>query len=247
MKKIVFLSLSLMALLACNKEVITGPVQEVGYLSFALEADDIVVTTKATVTELDAYNVYIGNTSYNYGSEIKGKVLERTPGTYTIYAENMTPSAAEEGKGSLRLASESKTVTVTAGGTTVETLHCTAVNAKISVTFSDSFKNAFSTWDLTLGYESDDTRDLTIDETASASDAVFFYNINGKNLTLELSAIARQDSSTKTHTEKITLAAGYHYTVNYTAGANGYLGITVTADDALVDAEDTDVTVNPYN
>lgn len=245
MKKVIFIAAALFALAACNKEVINAPVSEVGYLSFDISADDIVVETKATVTNLDSYSVYVGSTSYNYGTQIKNKVIEKTPGTYAIYAENITPAAAHVGNGALRLASETKNITVTAGGTTTESLVCKAVNAKIDVNFEDSFKNAFSSWSVTLGYENDDTRDLT----TNAESESFFYNIDASkpDLTLDLTATPKSNGAAKTNSTKITLQAGYHYTINYSAGANGYVGITVTADDSLIDAEDETVTVNPYN
>ena len=246
MKKSIFIVASLLVFAACNKEVISDHSSDVGYLSFGLAADDVIVETKSQVTNLDSYSVYIDNTSYNYGSDIKGKVLEKSPRNYQVYAENITPEQAHSGNGELRLASPKQDVTVTAGATTTTTLACTAVNSKITLTFNDSFRAAFDSWGVVIGYEGSDERDMTV--TNESTNMVFFYNIHPtiENLELSLTATTKSDNSSKSNYTKFKLEAGHHYTVNYSAGANGFVGITVNADDQLIDAEDTNVTVNPY-
>lgn len=251
MKKVIFIAASLLAIAACNKAVFNVQ-NEVGYLNFNLAADDIIVTTKVNVSdvELGNYTVYVGKTSYNY-NEIKAKVLAINPGTYAVYAENITPDLAHtsnDGKGSLRLASASQEVQVAAGQTAGVELHCTAVNAKITVTFDDSFRTAFSSWGVTLGYENDNTRNKTVTNETSAQDAVFFYNIHKtiKNLAFVLSATPKHGGDAMKNTTTLPIQAGYHYTVNYSAGTSGYVNITVTAEDSLTDADPTNVTVNPY-
>lgn len=248
MKKVIFIAASLLAIAACNKAVFNVQ-NEVGYLNFNLAADDIIVTTKVNVSdvELGNYTVYVGKTSYNY-NEIKAKVLAIDSGTYDVYAENMTPAMAHEGNGSLRLASDPQNIEVAAGQTSSVTLHCTAVNAKITVTFDDSFRTAFSSWGVTLGYENDNTRNKTVTNETSAQDAVFFYNIHKtiKNLAFVLSATPKHGGDAMKNTTTLPIQAGYHYTVNYSAGTSGYVNITVTAEDSLTDADPTNVTVNPY-
>lgn len=258
MKKVIFIAASLLAIAACNKPVFNVQ-NEVGYLNFNLAADDIIVTTKAVVKDLDGYIVHVdnntyGNKTYDYGT-IKDEVLEITPDSYTVYAENKTPEKAHEGNGSLRLASAPQEVTVAAGGTSEVTLHCTAVNAKITVTFDESFKAAFDSWNVTLGYEKDNTRNMTVTNETSAENAVFFYNIyydsitneSITNLAFALSATTKHGGNAKTKTTTLEkIKAGHHYTVNYSAGTSGYVDITVSADDQLLNGGTSDVTVNPY-
>ena len=251
MKKVIFIAASLLAIAACNKAVFNVQ-NEVGYLNFNLAADDIIVTTKVNVSdvELGNYTVYVGKTSYNY-NEIKAKVLAIDSGTYDVYAENITPDVAHtsnDGKGSLRLASDPQSIEVAAGQTSNVTLYCRAVNAKITVTFDDSFKTAFSSWGVTLGYENDNTRNKTVTNETSAQDAVFFYNIHKtiKNLAFALSATPKHGGDAKTNTTTLPIQAGYHYTVKYSAGTSGYVNITVTAEDSLNDGGTTTVPVNPY-
>lgn len=247
MKKVIFIAASLLAIAACNKPVFNVQ-NEVGYLNFNLAADDIIVTTKAVSEEqLGNYTVHVGDNSYKYGT-INANVLAINPGTYAVYAENMNPDKAHEGNGSLRLASAPQEVTVAAGQTSKVTLHCTAVNAKITVTFDDSFKAAFSEWSVTLGYENDNTRNKTVTHGTSAQDAVFFYNIHKtiKNLAFALSATPKHGGDAKTKTKTLEIQAGHHYTVNYSAGTSGYVDITVSADDQLLNGGTSDVTVNPY-
>jgi len=245
MKKVIFIAAALCALAACNKEVISAPSSEVGYLSFGLSADDVIIETKAvTAAELDLYKVYIGNTSHTYGTDIKNKVLEIAPGNYNVYAENISAEEAHNGNGALRLATANQQISVEAGATTTTTLNCVAVNSKINVTFSDSFKKAFSSWSVVIGYEGNNDRDKTI--THESTNAEFFYNVHQTVENIELALTASATDISKSHTTKFKLQAGYHYTVNYSAGENGFVGITVTADDNLIDADDTNVTVNPY-
>lgn len=246
MKKVIFIAASLLAIAACNKPAINVQ-NEVGYLSFNLAADDIIVTTKAAVEDVDSYTVYVGETSYTYGTQVKDQVLEISPGSYAVYAENITPEAAHEGNGSLRLASESQNITVAAGQTSDVELACKAVNAKITVTFDDSFKAAFSSWDVVLGYNGDESRNFTITNETENTD--YFYNIHpeGTGLKLNLTALPKVNAeNSKTNTTTLDIEAGYHYTVNYSAGTSGYVDITVTADDSLIEAEPKNVTVNPY-
>lgn len=246
MKKVIFIAASLLAIAACNKPAINVQ-NEVGYLSFNLAADDIIVTTKAAVEDVDSYTVYVGEKSYNYGEAVKGKVLEIEPGSYGVYAENMTPEAAHEGNGTLRLASEVNNITVAAGQTTEATLACKAVNAKITVTFEDSFEAAFSSWQVVLGYNGDDSRNLTIDEKTQNTE--YFYNIHSEEKGLKLILTAHptvNPGNPRTNNTTLDIKAGHHYTVNYSAGTSGYVDITVTADDSLTDVDPTTVTVNPY-
>ena len=249
MKKVIFIAASLLAIAACNKPVFNVQ-NEVGYLNFNLAADDIIVTTKAPVEELGGYTVYVGDTRYEYAN-IKDKVLEINPGKYAVYAENITPDLAHksnDGNGALRLASASQEVQVAAGQTAGVELHCTAVNAKITVTFDESFKAAFDSWNVTLGYENDNTRNKTVTNGTSEQDAVFFYNIHEsiKNLAFALSATPKHGGNAKTKTTTLEIQAGHHYTVNYSAGTSGYVDITVSADDQLLNGGTSDVTVNPY-
>ena len=246
MKKVIFIAASFFALVACNKEVINTLSTDVGYLLFNITSNDIVVETKALVTDVDSYKVHIGNTSYTYGTDVKNKVLTLSPATYAVYAENISATKAEEGNGALRLASESENITVAAGETTTTTLECKAVNAKISVEFTDSFKKAFVSWNVSLKYGNSDNRNLTVTETTT--DANYFYNIlENEQLKLNLQAcVVSNDTNPKSNTQLITLQSGYHYTVKYSAGDNGFVSINVTADDQLIDADDTNVTVNPY-
>lgn len=257
MKKVIFIAASLLAIAACNKPVFNVQ-NEVGYLNFNLAADDIIVTTKAVVKDLDGYIVHVenntyGNKTYDYGT-IKAKVLAIQPGTYAVYAENMTPADAHEGNGALRLASASQPVTVVADQTAGVELHCTAVNAKITVTFDESFKAAFSSWNVVLGYDIDSetetetgNRKFTI--TQPTEKAEYFYNIHpdGAGLKLDLTAYLKVDNTqSRTNTTNLPIEAGYHYTVEYSAGASGYVNITVSAEDSLENGGTTDVPVNPY-
>lgn len=245
MKKVIFIAASLLAIAACNKPVFNVQ-NEVGYLNFNLAADDIIVTTKA-VENLDDYTVHVGNNAYTYGT-IKAEVLAIDKGTYAVYAENINPEKAHENNGSLRIATTPQNITVAAGQTSNVLLECKAVNAKITVTFDESFKAAFSSWEVTLGYENDNTRNMTVTDETSAENAVFFYNIHEtiKNLAFALSATPKHGGTPKTNTKTLEIQAGYHYTVNYSAGPSGYVNITVTATDSLTEADPTNVTVNPY-
>lgn len=245
MKKVILIAASLVAFASCIKDV--DVTSEKGYLRFNLAADDIVVTTKAvTDDQLNAYTVYVGETFHTYG-DIKGKALELNPETYSIYAENMTPGMAHEGNGALRLASPSQEVTITAGKTEDVTLACKVVNAKITVKFDSSFQAAFSSFQVVIGYddvEDEDNRHLTI-----TNDADCFYNIrpDGNGLNLYLTATPRVGAeNTKTNSTPLAIQAGHHYTVNYSAGTSGYVNITVTADDTLIEEDPQNITVNPY-
>ena len=64
MKKTLILVAALVSLAACNKAVIDTPVAGEGFLSFSLNADDVLVSTKAVVADdkLEDYNVILAPT-----------------------------------------------------------------------------------------------------------------------------------------------------------------------------------------
>ena len=248
MKKVIFIAVALCALAACNKEVISAPSSEVGYLSFGLSADDVIVETKAAVTDFTGYKVHVGESSYDYQSVSSGMVLPLAPGTYNIYAENISPSAAEEGNGALRLASASQNVTIVSGETISRTLHCEATNAKIEVEFDESFKKAFSSYTLEIDYKDlvQPFRKKRITSTTAVDDTKFFYNIYSDKPEIGLSLSAQNAASTTIENFKyFTLEAKKRYVVKYSAGANGYLNVQVTANNDLTSVN-KDYTVNPY-
>lgn len=245
MKKTIFIAASLLALAACNKEVIYAPAAGgMGTLNLSVASDDnITVVTKAAVST-DAFTVNIINdeeTVVKTGTPTALAVVLLDADTYHVYAENMTADAALEGNGKLHIAGQCAPFELVAGGTATAVVNCESVNSKITVSFADSFTNAFSSY--TVNYDQlNGDRDFT--NVVAGTD--YYYNITENNIVdVKLTATAAHDSSSHTHTQQITLQAGYHYSVVYSAGSNGQVTVTVTADDHM-ELTNVPVEVNPY-
>lgn len=250
MKKIIFIAASLFALAACNKEVINTPVEAgKGVLNINVQSDDSVEINTKVAVSTDNFTVAVksGNSVIQSGKPNEMSVVLLPAGNYSVYAENITSEEAlsgNDGKGALHIAGASDEFTLDAGGTYTATVACVPVNAKITIAYEASFLNAFSSYTVTYDQIGGD-RDFSGVQPSTD----YFYNISSEasqnKVDVKLSATAKHDSSEKTHTQPITLEAKKHYAIKYSAGANGQVNVSITADDALTQT-DTPVEVNPY-
>lgn len=242
-KTLVIAAMAIVALAGCKKVSMKDNPEQEGYLFFDLQAnDEIVVETKAAVAAavLDAFSIKIGDNAPVLYSAVKGKAVSIAPGTYTITAENITTTAAEEGAGQLRMAATAVGQTVTAGVTTPVNLACEVLSSKLTVVYTDAFKAAFQDYTFVADPSG---RNQTIAEGGS----VFFNNTKDGTVPVNYTISAKHKSSSKdvSSSNTITLKNAYHHTATVNVGTNGGLSITISADDALT-AESNDIIVDPY-
>lgn len=249
MKKTIFiLAAAAMSLAACNKAVLNAPV-EYGFIDFNVSSDDVVVETKAVSAEdLNAYSIYCNNSLLGTYGSIKEQVFTKSVGTYSVYAENMTATDAETGFGALRVASPISSITVEANETATATLACVAQSSKLTVTFDKSFTDVFTDYSFEVRKtdstpRADNNLSLTITETSAKSifyngDVALTYTIKGTH--------PAQGECTFGGT--VTIAKGHSLAVTVKQSTeSGGLKIEVSANDSLINDEDKNVTVDPYN
>lgn len=253
MKKTLILAAALVSLAACNKAVIDTPVAGEGFLSFSLNADDVLVSTKAVVADdkLEDYNVILaptqdGQTGWTKTyAEVKGETFILSAGTYKVSAENITPLVAETGNGALRVAASEQNVTVAANQTGTATLNCVAKSAKIVVEYTQAFTDVFDNYSFVVSkldgtLRADGAKDLTLAHGVPA-----FYN-GSVELQYTLTGTHKQNGN-KTLGGTIDLTEGHSLKVVVNqSSASGGLGITITANDELIADEDQNVTIDPY-
>ena len=251
MKKVIFIAAALCALAACNKEVISAPEEGFGILNLSVASDsNVIVATKTGETETttvptDNFTVNIVNDENKVvktGPASSLKVVVLPADTYTVNAENITESKAltnNDGKGELRMAGSVAPFTLTQSDTKGVSVVCNPTNSKITVTYDQSFTNAFNAYSVNLAHSGD--RDFN---TITAG-TEYFYNItSGAYVDVILSATSKAGVSVG-HTQKINLEAAHHYAVTYSATTDGQLTINVTASNVLTPTN-INVPVNPY-
>ena len=246
MKKILFVAASLVAMVACNKAVISPAETGTGYLNFSLSSDDVVVETKAVSAEdLGNYNVTLGGQWTKKYSEILNQTFTLAPAQYTLSAENITETEAETGNGALRIASPVLNVTVVANETTTETLSCVPQSSKLTLQYTDAFKDVFTSYSFELVKKDGTSRKDGKAKLTMAENTPVFYN-GDVVLTYTLKGV-HELNGLKTLTGDITLTKGHSLTVKADQSSqSGGLKIQITADDTLIEDTDQTITIDPY-
>ena len=270
MKKIMIAAAALVAMTACNKTLIEGPVadSEYGYINFGLSSDMEIVDTKATVDkEESTYNVYLkkgsayqwsnGGINYKEYSAIDEADLTVPAATdYVIEAENYTETEAEAANnsyGDVRVKGTSGQFAVKAGETTNGvTVHCTPVNAKVTVGFAEDFLSVFTDAQVTL---IDGSRQLvmtpatvtkeneTYKHTTAETTSIAYFNVD--NGVLSWSITARVGNIEKTYSKTFEVEANKWNMITFKAGKDGNILFSITADTGITDAKPITPEVDP--
>ena len=273
MKKIMIAAAALVAMTACNKTLIEGPMpdSEYGYINFGLSSDIEIVDTKAATTvekNNSTYNVYLKkdgayqwSNNYKEYSEITEADLKVPAGAYVIEAENYTEAEAESangGYGDVRVNGTSGDITVTAGATTQKvTVNCTPVNAKVTVGFADGFTTTFTSATVKL---IDGTRNLTMSNLATVQSSgegnsvtythttenntsVAYFNVD--NDTLSWSIEATVDNKSKVFNGTFTVQANKWNMITFKAGKNGNITFDISADTSISESVNINQEVDP--
>lgn len=246
MKKSIFAAAAaILALTACNKQVImsNGVVSGEGYIAISVGSDDAMVT-KAAVGDgaLANYTVTIKQGSSS-GSVVVSQALSAfseklytiSAGTYYVETENITADAAVADNGAMRIFG-STTVYVTAGNTTTATIAAEVVNAMTKVVFDGSFTTTFEDYTVTF---TQDSRSL------STSDAVDYY-WNPGTVNFNVTAKLINGSANVTGSGSVSLIAKDAKTLTFKAGQNGKILLNISADDYMTPGNQ-DITVDPLN
>lgn len=140
--------------IACDPQSLDGPNEPTGYgyIRLGISAQPEVFVTTRGATDVDDLLITLVKDdgtavweNITYANLKEPQIVEA--GTYTITASNVesieAAYSANDGLGQARIASESQTLTVNAGGSTEVTLDCKPKNAKVTFKYTEAFKAAF--------------------------------------------------------------------------------------------------------
>lgn len=259
MKKTIFIAAALVAMTACNKNVIEMPVAEgFGYIDFGLTAETEMVVlksgTKAGTPSFEGYNV----TLKKDGVAVDGWPKEyenindadwKVPaGTYTVYVENLNVEQTyETDKGVVRVSGESDPITVAAGVSTPCSVECTPQNSKVSFCYSPEFDTVFDPVDedfsVSLKESEDRTVQMTVGELHADENAAYF-EVGELEWTLQV----KLNGETKTYTKKVNTIMAKWTQITFTTGStDGKIGIQITVNGEITVVDTVTATVDPFS
>lgn len=236
---------------SCNKRVeAEGP----GYVQLTLGNPEVDILTKAEPQVVDdSYNVVITKDQVEAKNATYGELKNQfaiLPGTYDIYAQNMTAEAAltsREGRGEQRFYGESS-FEIQAGIVTNVSFTCEMANARVSVGLDDSFRQVFSNAEITIYESSDESRKLVFPYSTTIDDSSLwgYFNIDSDPELIVNVAVTRNDGHQNNFTVKTTLEAKtWHKLTIKSNSTNGEADLEIYVNDALVE-QDEEWGVDPY-
>ncbi len=255
MKKTLIIAAALVAMAACNKDIIDySTPAEYGYISLGVSADTEMVVTKAesaplTAEQLKDYTVSLEGTKESWTSKYSAADWKVAAGTdYVLSLQNLTVAEAYASEnGLLRLAGASGTLEVKAGKTTECSVKCTPANAKVSFLYTPEFAAYFNTSAVTMSNVVDGdyparSLEMTMAATADAAETAF-AEASEHTWTLEVeSELYGEKTYTKDFTPRAASWTQITFDVN---AADGSLNITVTVDDEITEVYEITATIDP--
>ncbi|MBQ7180119.1 MAG: DUF4493 domain-containing protein [Bacteroidaceae bacterium] len=241
MKKI-FSILSVLAIaltaVSCSSDIDELANEEVGYLKLGIETNGTTMTRASAPTGYDATQLYVEvknasnevvfstNDIDNESQLANGQYLTLTPGQYTVVAHSYNWDGNGSGFKTPYYYGET-TVTVKTKTLTTAKVTCTLANVKVTVNFSDEFKESFARATATIESA---VEGVSAQAFTMGSDKGSAYFPVG-NLTAYLSVFNKSGQG-YSHMKEITdVQARDHYIINYTVAAKGYQGgVTVKVD-----------------
>ena len=211
---------------------------EVGYLKLGIETNGTLKTRASAPNGYDATQLYVevknaaGEVVYstsNFDNDAQlqnGAYLTVTPGQYTVVAHSNNWDGNGSGFNTPYYYGET-TATVKTKTVTTAKVTCTLANVKVTVNFSDEFKQSFARATATIESE---LEGVSAQAFTMGSDKGSAYFPVG-NLTAYLSVFNKSGQG-YSHMKEITgVQARDHYIINYTVAAHGYQGgVTVQVD-----------------
>lgn len=238
MKKIFSIfSVLLLALFAvsCNNDELVNT--EVGYLQLGIETNTTTLSRagvpagynarKLHVEVKDANNTVVASTDdFDNDTELNGGMLTLTPGQYTVVAHSANWDGSDSGFDAPYYYGETS-VTVKTKTLTTARVTCTLANVKVTVTFSNEFKESFARANSTIESALSNVNSQTF--TMSQDKGAAYFPVGDLTATLSVFNKSGQGYS---HMQEITgVQARDHYIINYTVAASGNQGkVTVKVD-----------------
>lgn len=265
MKKTIFIAAALVAMTACNKNVIEMPSTEVqyGYINLGVTADTDMVVTKGITTEanLDGYTITLKNVVKNEPewtkefTELTGSEWKVPAGEYTIAVydkADINDADAVAGVYDLNGGRGDKyiygvgTVNVVAGESGNCNVECKVQNSKVSFASTAEFRDVFTSASVVVAEKKENPRSKTATVGESHVDGNTIYFEPG-TLTWTLDATTELDSKTRRYTGEVTLVQSKWTEVTFTTGnTDGQIDVTITVNDGMETVTLEPVTVDPF-
>lgn len=248
MKKTILFAAALVAMTACNKNVIeVAPSDGFGYINLGITADTEMVVTKADA-EVPVYNDYYvtlaGGNDTNWTklfNEIDPEDWKVPAGAYEITVYNVTAEDAYKTEPGMVRVSGETSVTVTAGVATPCTVECKPQNSKVSFIYTDDFDTVFDEPAVSVS----GTRNLNMTVGTEHSEANAAYFEVGK-LTWTLTAELNGES--KSYTDEVTTQKAKWTQVTFTTGStDGQINVTITVDGKITEVHTVTATIDPIS
>ncbi len=244
MKKIIIAAAALVAMTACNKNIIevSNPEAGFGTINLGVTANEEIVVTKAdSDVNTDNYQVTLYNSEgISQGtklySAIKTDGWKVAAGDYTLKVENILENTIYDvEKGQVYIAGESaEAFKVIAGVATEQTVNCAVKNSKVSFVYTAEFLEVFPTYTLnvTSGEKSFSLTMLQDDADRTNLDYAFFAP---GSVTWNLAA-TKADDSLKNYTSNFTTTAATWTIVTFDVGSTaGTINVKIEVDGTITE------------
>lgn len=247
MSKVLACVLVLSAVMACTK-IKTG--QNGNFVLTLLEDYGVFVETKAVTSAADDYYIEIRNSQGVVASgpysQFKSGVELSAGADYSVTAQNISPDAALEGRGSVRLYGGSS-FAITPDVQVAVKCTCTVANARVTVGYDDSFTAMFKDVTVTVTENSDNSRVFNFDKTSTHDNQELYtyFNIDSDPKANVSIVATLQDGSVKNYSEELALAAGQWSKITLKSNfVGGQGGIEISVDSDPIQ-KDEDIAVDP--
>ncbi len=249
MKKTIIIAAALVAMTACNKNIINEQVAAeagYGYIALGVTADTEMVVAKADTPDLTGYNVTLKKGEdvvwgpEEYGS-IEADAWKVEAGNYTIYVENLTVAETYATEPGVVRVTGQNDVTVTAGVSTSCTVNCRPANSKVSFMYSPEFDVVFDEPAVSVKESDARTVEMTVGESHLEANAAYF-----EPGTLTWTLTAKLGGETKTYSKDFTTVKAKWTQVTFTTGStDGQIQVTITVDGEITEVETITATIDP--
>lgn len=239
MKKIfsIFSVLALMLVAAsCTSSMDELAQAEVGYLKLGIETNGTMMTRAGAPTGYDAKKLHVElqnaegtvvkTTDDFENSDLKDQQITLAPGQYKVVAHSSNWDGNGSGIDTPYYYGET-TVTVKTKTLSTAKVTCTLANVKVTVNFSNEFKESFARATATIESAVEGVGSQTFTMGQDKGSAYFPVG----NLTAVLSVFNKSGQGYSNMKEITDVQARDHYIINYTVAAHGYQGgVTVQVD-----------------
>lgn len=226
-----------LAVVSCTNDLDELTSNEVGYLKLGIETNGTTMTRAGAPAGYNAKTLHVEiqkadgtivatTDDFDNDETLNGEQIVLPPGPYKVIAHSANWDGSGSGFNTPYYYGET-TVTVKTKTLTTAKVTCTLANVKVTVNFSDEFKNSFARATATIESALDGVSAQAFTMGSDKGSAYFPVG----NLKATLSVFNKSGEGHSLEKEITDVQARDHYILNYTVAAHGYQGgVTVQVD-----------------